>query len=82
MNKIRRKAIEDLVTKMSALKGELEKIQDEEQNVFDNMPENLQSSERGMNSEEAIDLMGGSCRKYGKCYILFGRDNLGLHDFQ
>lgn len=58
MNKIRRKAIEDLVTKMSALKGELEKIQDEEQDVFDNMPENLQYSERGMNSEEAIDLMG------------------------
>lgn len=58
MNKIRRKAIEDLVTKMSALKGELEKIQDEEQDVFDNMPENLQSSEKGMNSEEAIDLMG------------------------
>ena len=29
----------------------------DEENAFESMPEGLQASERGMNSEESIDLM-------------------------
>ena len=37
--------------------SELEDIQFDEQMAFDNMPENLQYSMRGMASEEAIDAL-------------------------
>ena len=40
------------------LKGELERIESDEQDYFDCMPENLQGSMNGMNSEEAIDKIG------------------------
>ena len=35
----------------------LEDIKSEEEDAFYNMPENLQSSSRGMESEEAIDML-------------------------
>lgn len=36
---------------------QLEEIKSEEEDAFYNMPENLQSSIRGMESEEAIDML-------------------------
>lgn len=39
------------------ISSELFSILDEEQDAFDNMPEGLQSSYRGMCSEDAIDNM-------------------------
>lgn len=55
MNNIRRKQLKAWYDKAIELKEELNNILLDEQNSYDNMPENLQGSIRGMNSEEAID---------------------------
>ena len=57
MNKIRRQQLKKLIERMEVLKDELEAISSDEQDYFDGMPENLQGSTNGMNSEEAIDKM-------------------------
>lgn len=57
MNKQRRQQLRRLIEKMGTLKSELETIESDEQEYFDMMPENLQGSANGMNSEEAIDKM-------------------------
>lgn len=54
MNKQRRKWINELIEKVSALQDEIDEVLQEEQECFDNMPESLQSSERGEIAEEAI----------------------------
>ena len=55
MNNARRKQLKAWCDKATELKEELNNILLDEQNSYDNMPENLQGSIRGMNSEEAID---------------------------
>lgn len=62
MNNARRKSIKTLKSRIEAILVEindihdnLEIVLDEEQDAFDNMPENLQYSERGENSSNAID---------------------------
>lgn len=64
MNKQRREKIRQLKTQIDLIKidlkkasSELSSILNEEQDAFDNMPEGLQSSYRGMCSEDAIDSM-------------------------
>ena len=64
MNKNRRKALmewvkkaEDWAAQGESLRDELENICSEEQDYFDNMPENLQGSQRGMDAEDAIEAM-------------------------
>ena len=57
MNKARRKQLEECVNKIEAAKGDLENILSDEQFAFDSMPESLQGSTRGMDSEEAIGNM-------------------------
>jgi hypothetical protein len=72
MNNERRKAISAVVKQLEQfpdldeLQNELETIRDDEQEVFDNMPESLQQGERGQASEaaisalqEAIDMLDG-----------------------
>lgn len=54
MNKERRFKIHKLINEISIKKEELESILDDEQYYFENMPENLQGSMRGMDSEDAI----------------------------
>ena len=44
-------------TELKQLSSDLSSILNEEQDAFDNMPEGLQSSYRGMCSEDAIDNM-------------------------
>lgn len=58
MNKARRKSIEEITNKIYELKEKIEMLQDEEQEYFDNMPENLQGSERGEIAENAIGSFG------------------------
>lgn len=53
MNKIRRKALQEIYDKLSDLREELEAIKDEEDESRENMPENLQGSERYEQSETA-----------------------------
>lgn len=55
MNKQRRNEISKIVSELEILKSRLNDVLSEEQNVFDNMPENLQYSMRGEESQEAID---------------------------
>lgn len=55
MNNKRRQQLRKLINRMEELKDELETIESDEQDYFDTMPENLQGSANGMNSEEAID---------------------------
>ena len=57
MNNKRRQQLRKLIEKMGTLKSELEIIESDEQDYFDTMPENLQGSLNGMNSEEALDKM-------------------------
>ena len=57
MNKSRRQQLRKLIEKMETLKSELEMIESDEQEYFDTIPENLQGSMNGMNSEEALDKM-------------------------
>lgn len=57
MNKARRKQLEACVSKIEDAKNDLENILSDEQLAFDSMPESLQSSSRGMDSEEAIGNM-------------------------
>jgi len=48
MNKARRNRLEKLI-------GELVEVREDEQEAFDNLPESLQSGERGEAIESAID---------------------------
>ena len=64
MNDKRRRRISELKTQIDFANNylkeaskKLSSILSEEQDAFDNMPEGLQSSMRGMDSEDAIDLM-------------------------
>lgn len=57
MNKMRRKKISSIVSDLTRIQEEIESIRDDEQDYFDNMPENLQGSERGEIAESAIDAL-------------------------
>lgn len=57
MNKQRKKSLAMIKIELIQCKKNLQSILDEEQNSFDNMPENLQGSLRGSESEDAIDIM-------------------------
>jgi hypothetical protein len=55
MNKQRRKELLAIADKAEDLKTALEGLCDEEQSYYDNMPESIQGSERGQNTESAIE---------------------------
>lgn len=54
MNKIRRKEIARAIELMEQAREILEAVRDEEQEAFDNMPESIQTSERGEAMEDYI----------------------------
>ena len=53
MNRIRRKALRDIINVLEELKSFIEELQAEEEEYRDNIPENLQSSERYENADIA-----------------------------
>ena len=55
MNKQRRKAIENVTGKIRDLLSDLEMLRDEEEEYKDNIPENLQGTERYERAEECVD---------------------------
>ena len=57
MNNERRKALRRWNKRAEELKSDLESILWDEQNYYDNIPENLQFSERAEASEESINQM-------------------------
>ena len=57
MNNERRKLLADAIAKMEEAKTLIEIARDEEQDAFDNMPEGIQTGERGQKMESAIEAM-------------------------
>lgn len=55
MNKQRRKAIADIMAQIDDLHSKIEKLRDEEQEAYDNLPEGLQEGAKGDSMYEAID---------------------------
>lgn len=54
MNKQRRKALEELHSLLTDVYERVEAVMEEEQEAYDNLPENLQESERGEAMSDAI----------------------------
>ena len=55
MNNERRKQLKDWIARAKILKSQLEKIESDEEDSFESMPDGLKSTINGINSEEAID---------------------------
>lgn len=55
MNAQRRKRIDALIVKMQEISTEIEELQSEERDAFDNLPESIQYSERGEQMERSAD---------------------------
>lgn len=55
MNRIRRKNLKEVILELEELKAILEDLTEEEKEYRDNIPENLQGSERYEKTEEACD---------------------------
>ena len=57
MNKIRRKKLEAIREQIQDIRYQLEDLLAEEQECLDNIPENLQGSERYEKTEEAVSYL-------------------------
>ena len=57
MNKERRKSIERIVDKLNEIQADLAWVRNDEEEAYDNLPEGIQSNERGDSMQEAIDAM-------------------------
>jgi len=57
MNKLRRKSLQEIIDKMQEIRSGLETHYDEEREYRDNIPENLQDSERYEISDNAVDAL-------------------------
>lgn len=55
MNNTRRKAIRKVIEELETLSSRIDDLRDEEQDYLDNIPENLQTSERYSDAETAVD---------------------------
>ena len=55
MNKKRRTALNELLTKLEYIKNQVEELMDEEQTALENLPESFQEGENGDTMQEAID---------------------------
>ena len=57
MNNVRRKTLNEIRDKIEELRGDLEAVMNEEEDYRDNMPENLQNSERYEKADDACNAM-------------------------
>lgn len=57
MNKARRAKLNALINALNDLKSDVELLQEEEQDAFDNLPESIQETERGEAMQDAADSM-------------------------
>lgn len=55
MNKIRRKQINEIIDALEIAMSSIESVRDDEQEYLDNIPENLQGSDRYSIAEDAVD---------------------------
>ena len=68
MNKLRRKTLQRIFDQLSDLREEIEAVKEEEDESRENMPENLQGSERyeqsetaSSNMDEAMEYISSAC---------------------
>lgn len=61
MNKATRKQIEGLIARAQELFDEVQTLQQEEQDKYDNMPESLQDGEPGQLIAQAADVLDSAC---------------------
>jgi len=54
MNKDRRARIDELSVNLEDIRAAIEMLRDEEQEAFENLPENIQESERGELMDSAV----------------------------
>lgn len=57
MNNIRRKTLKTILEEIEEIKNRLEDVLSEEEEAFDNIPENLQGTERYEKAEEIISYL-------------------------
>lgn len=55
MNKVRRARVDEVIEKLQELQSEVENIMDEETEYRDNIPENMQQSERYETADQNCD---------------------------
>ena len=60
MNTLRRCNLDKIIESLNTLKEEIEEIQSEEQDCFDNLPEGIQMSGKGESMEEACQSLDES----------------------
>lgn len=60
MNKIRRKNLQSIIDQLEELKSSLEGLQAEEEEYRDNIPQNMQGSERYEKADEASGNLSGA----------------------
>lgn len=65
MNKERRKQIGEVRDKLESAKAEIEDLQNEEQEYYDNMPEGFQNGEKGERTQAAIDALEEAVTEIG-----------------
>lgn len=63
MNNKRRGLLREVVRLLEQAEGMISRVSDEEQDCLENMPDNLQSSERAERMENAIDLLSEAIDK-------------------
>lgn len=71
MNKQTRARLTSIYNQMDSLTDELDNLALDQQAVYDNIPENLQESERGMAQEDIVDSLGTAVECFRQ-----GLDNL------
>lgn len=67
MNKQRESQIREMIKEVKKVKNNIESILMDEEYFFDNMPENLQGSDRGIRSEDCIDSLNDAIQSIGEC---------------
>lgn len=68
MNKERRKSLREIQSKLERLGEDLEALKEEEEEYRDNMPENLQESERYRRADEVSDLLQEALENLDNAY--------------
>lgn len=63
MNKVRRKNLQSIIDRLEDIKADLEEITYEEEEYRDNIPENLQSSEKYERADEACDNLNDAAER-------------------
>ena len=68
MNKERRKSLREIQSKLDRLGQDLETLKEEEEEYRDNMPENLQESDRYQRADEVCDLLQEALESMDNAY--------------